>query len=301
MRLKFYLLFFIGLFLLFPANTLAQTEYVTAYNFTDFQGFPFIIKDNWSGGILWDRKIKSIRVPKGYRVKIYSEKNFKGTQANLTDDWNPGKSAWWISKIRSIRIEKITTPPPSPSSFPVIYAQSNYQGPAMAVERDWAGNRDWDGRPHRIRSIRVPEGWRLTLYENTNFRGAETRITSNITWGTGDHWNGRVRSIKVEKINPQPPTEPKGFPVLYAGTNFDGAAEAIERNKSEINAWDGSPHTIRSIRVPPGWYLVLYTKSGFRGNSYNLNSNITFAPGDAWYNKIRSIKVYKGTPPKQPR
>lgn len=94
MRLKFYLLFFIGLFLLFPANTFAQTEYVTAYTFTDFQGFPFIIKDNWSGGILWDRKIKSIRVPEGYRITIYSEKNFKGTQANLTDDWNPGKSAW---------------------------------------------------------------------------------------------------------------------------------------------------------------------------------------------------------------
>ncbi len=97
------------------------------------------------------------------------------------------------------------------------------------------------------------------------------------------------------------PPDPNSFPVIYAGTNFDNAAEAIERNKTELKDWDGSPHTIRSIRVPQGWYLVLYSKSKFRGKSYNLNSNITFAPGDEWYNKIRSIKVYKGTPPKQPR
>ena len=101
--------------------------------------------------------------------------------------------------------------------------------------------------------------------------------------------------------NPTNPNDPNAFPVIYAGTNYDGAAEAIERDKTELADWDGSPHTIRSIRVPDGWYFVLYTKKNFRGKSYNLNSNITFAPGDEWYNKIRSIKVYKGTPPKQPR
>lgn len=92
-----------------------------------------------------------------------------------------------------------------------------------------------------------------------------------------------------------------GTPVLYAGTNFDGAAVAIDRDWSDNQDWDGSPNTIRSIRVPQGWYLVIYTKKNYGGKSYNINSNITFAPGDQWYNKIRSIKVYRGNPPIQPR
>jgi Repeat of unknown function (DUF5648)/Beta/Gamma crystallin len=92
-----------------------------------------------------------------------------------------------------------------------------------------------------------------------------------------------------------------GAPTLYAGTNFDGAAQALEGDQSDLNDWDGSPHTIRSIRVPQGWYLVVYTKKNYGGKSYNISSDITFAPGDQWYNKIRSIKIYRGNPPIQPR
>ena len=91
------------------------------------------------------------------------------------------------------------------------------------------------------------------------------------------------------------------YPTIYAGTNFDGAAEAVERDWSNYKNWDGSPNTIRSIRVPRGWYLVLYTGKNFRGKSYNVNSDITFSSRDQWYNRIRSIRVYQGNPPPQPR
>lgn len=113
---------------------------------------------------------------------------------------------------------------------------------------------------------------------------------------TGYLWNYGDNSCDYSSA-----PDPNSFPTIYAGTNFDGAAEAVERDKTDLRDWDGSPNTIRSIRVPQGWFLVLYEKKNFRGKSYNLNSNITLAPGDAWYNRIRSIKVYKGTPPIQPR
>ena len=284
---------------------------VIIYNAPDFQGANIPISGNWNGGNGFDRIIKSIRVPNGYRVTIYDKKDFKGTQAVLTEDWNPGAGAWWTSRVRSIRVDRaqiqpLPPVPPATGDFPVIYAQPNYQGPAMAVERDWTGSRDWNGSPHQIRSIRVPNGWRLTLYEKPNFGGAETRITSNISWGTGDHWNGRVRSIRVQRaqieppIKPSPPS-PSGFPVIYAQENFQGPAEAVERDFAGSKDWEGSPHRIRSIRVPQGWYLVLYDKRNFRGKSYNLNSDWMPQPGDYWYGRIKSIKVYKGTPPKQPR
>lgn len=306
--LKFWAL---AVFCLFSFSIcVSAQDNVVIYNAPDFQGANIPISGSWNGGNGFDRIIKSIRVPSGYRVTIYSDKNFKGTQAVLTEDWNPGAGAWWTTRIRSIRVEGTPVrpvppvPPTANGDFPVIYAQPNYQGPAMAVERNWTGSRDWEGKPHLIRSIRVPAGWRLTLYEKPNFKGAETRITSNISWGAGDHWNGRVRSIRVDRAQIQPPItppSPSSFPVIYAQPNYQGPAEAIERDFAGNRDWEGSPHRIRSIRVPQGWYLVLYDKRNFRGKSYNLNSDWTPQPGDYWYGRIKSIKVYKGTPPKQPR
>jgi hypothetical protein len=185
----------------------------------------------------------------------------------------------------------------------VVYNDYNFQGANMTLTESWEGGRGFD---RIIKSIRVPAGYRVTLYTEKNYRGTETSITEDWNPGAGAYWINKARSIRVDRAQIQPPvTLPQpvldSFPVLYAGTNFDGAAEAVERDKADLSDWDGSPHTIRSMRVPQGWYFVVYTKKNFRGKSYNINSNMTFAPGDAWYNKVRSIKVYKGTPPKQPR
>lgn len=185
----------------------------------------------------------------------------------------------------------------------VIYNDYNFRGASIALDGSWSGGGSFD---RNVRSIQVPNGVRVTLFTERNYRGTETRLTENWSPGAGAWWTTRVRSIRIDRaqilppVEPTPPT-PASFPVIYAGTNFDGAAEAIERDQANLSDWNGSPHTIRSTRVPDGWYFVLYARRNFRGKSYNLSSNITFAPGDEWYNKIRSIKVYKRTPPKQPR
>lgn len=291
----------------------AQSGRVIVYNDVDFTGANTALTANWAGGGAFDRNIRSIRVPPGARVTIYDRRDYAGTQAVLTEDWNPGSSAWWIGRIRSIRVDyaQIQPPvgprPPTPpvtGNFPVIYAQANYQGPAQAVERDWAGSRDWNGFPHRIRSIRVPAGWRLTLYERANFGGTETVITSNISWKAGDYWNGRVLSIRVSRDGggPQPPTPPTGeYPAIYAQSNYKGMSLSIERDWAGSVAWSGFPYRVNSIRVPRGWYLVLYSQRNFGGESYNLDSSWSPQAGDQWLGRTRSIKIYRGTPPRQPR
>jgi len=301
-QLKLYLLVFFGLFL-FADFVAAQSGQVVIYNDVNFQGANAALTQSWKGGGGFDRNIKSIRVPRGYIVTIYEGKNYKGVESRLTEDWNPGAGAYWFGRIRSIRIDgaQIQPPiqPPSSGSFPVIYAQPNFQGPAEAIENGYPGRRDWEGSPHRIRSIRVPAGWKLTLYTERNYRGTETTITSDISWEPGAYWNGRARSIRVSRET-QPPTS-GSFPVIYAQANLQGPAEAIERDFAGHRDWEGSPHRIRSIRVPQGWYLVVYDKRNFRGKSYNVNSDWTPQPGDYWYGRIKSIKVYQGKPPIQPR
>ncbi len=49
-----------------------------------------------------------------------------------------------------------------------------------------------------LSSIKVPFGYKVTLYEDINFTGATKVITSDTSW-IGNDWNDRTTSIRVEK------------------------------------------------------------------------------------------------------
>lgn len=88
------------------------------------------------------------------------------------------------------------------------------------------------------------------------------------------------------------------YPVIYSGTDYTGASQVLDRDWNVSGDWDGSPNTIGSIRVPRGWYVVIYRRSDFRGDSYDLSTDAIFDNNNRWRNRIRSIKVYKGNPPR---
>jgi hypothetical protein len=90
-------------------------------------------------------------------------------------------------------------------------------------------------------------------------------------------------------------------PTVYAGTGFDGASQIIERDWNVTGDWDGSPNMIGAIRVPRGWYVVIYRRENFRGKSFVMSNDAVFTRDNVWYNRIRSIKVYKGELPPELR
>jgi hypothetical protein len=112
---------------------------------------------------------------------------------------------------------------------------------------------------------------------------------------------GSWDAVPLESGQATPAAKSAGVPMIYAQPNLQGPARAIERDFSGHSSWEGKPHRIRSIRVPPGWYVVLYSQRDFRGRSEMLSSSWTPQPRDYWYGRIRSIKVYKGNPRKQQR
>jgi hypothetical protein len=166
------------------------------------------VERDWAGSRDWEgspHRIRSIRVPLGWKLRLYEQRNFGGAETAITSNisWGPGDH--WNGRVRSIRVERTNggIVPPTPGGFPVIYAQANFNGPAMAIERDWPGNRDWNGNPHRIRSIRVPQGRPIMVYERANYGGKSYLVTADWAPQPGDWWYGKIRSIKVNP-GPQP-------------------------------------------------------------------------------------------------
>jgi len=102
----------------------------------------------------------------------------------------------------------------------VIYNDYNFQGANTALDGSWSGGGAYD---KNIRSIQVPKGYRVTLYTEKNYKGTETRLTENWNPGTGAWWTTRIRSIRIDRAQIQPPVEPskpKGFPTIYAQPNL---------------------------------------------------------------------------------
>lgn len=125
--------------------------------------------------------------------------------------------------------------------------------------------------------------------EKNNFLGAANSRSEGVmgyTWTTGTNLCDGGGSGSSATAN---------APVIYADPNYQGASEVIERD------WEGNPSRIRSIRVPAGWYVVVYDRKNFRGRSLNVTADWSPTDSDMWYGRVRSIKVFQGRPPRQPR
>ncbi|MFB6946562.1 hypothetical protein ACFWGL_39160 [Streptomyces sp. NPDC060286] len=87
---------------------------------------------------------------------------------------------------------------------PSVFEHSNFEGRrAFLSEGEYADvsnirNVDNDS----ISSIKVPDGWKVTVFVDTKLTGESHTFTSNVTHLSEHGLNDRISSIKVEKICP---------------------------------------------------------------------------------------------------
>src|SRR5437870_2514349 len=79
----------------------------------------------------------------------------------------------------------------------VIYVDADFQGGSQTltpgrydVEQLTIGN-------DQLSSLRVPEGWRVTLFSDARFSGMEKTFTSDTPW-VGDDFNDYTSAVLVE-------------------------------------------------------------------------------------------------------
>jgi predicted alpha-1,6-mannanase (GH76 family) len=124
---------------------------------------------------------------------------------------------------------------------------------ALNVSDDWAT------------SLRVPPGWKVTMYQNDNFTGTSWTFTSDTSWiGSA---NDQMTSCKIETTGV----------IFYADVNY-GAARSQTLAKgnytlSQLQALGVSNDWASSLRVPPGWTVTVYEHDNFTGASWTFTSD----------------------------
>ena len=96
----------------------------------------------------------------------------------------------------------------STSGVATLYEHSNYGGRAVSLEEGSYDYKDILAKGivnDQISSLRVSDGYKVTIYDDEGFKGKSKEFTSDASY-VGDEMNDKTSSIKIEKINNQTST-----------------------------------------------------------------------------------------------
>ena len=94
------------------------------------------------------------------------------------------------------------------SGVATLYEHSNYGGWAVSLEEGSYDYKDILAKGivnDQISSLRVSDGYKVTIYDDEGFKGKSKEFTSDASY-VGDEMNDKTSSIKIEKINNQTST-----------------------------------------------------------------------------------------------
>lgn len=287
----------------------AQTKSITVYS-DDFAGSQAMLGpgkyDYMQLVRLGAGLVRSVRVPEGMMVTLYTNDNFQGNSITLTDDANKrllsmkgfGEIMPNISLVVSTLPDDLAKAP-----YVTIY-KDNFAGPSRKLR---AGVYDFfelgavDN--DQLSSVKIPKGMKVTLYEHAEMGGRSLEFTSDVsaTVLKEKKFNDLTSSISVEVL-PQPepsekpvekpkeeptpveepkptePTQPEKPETTIKGPvvtiYFSNSSRRFAPGRYDAGAI-GDDRTLSSLRMPtPGLRVILYAQPGFTGKSLTIEDDM---------------------------
>jgi uncharacterized protein YkwD len=186
---------------------------------------------------------------------------------------------------------------PESESAVTIYEQENYKGASKSFKLGRYNLQDLGIGNDRLSSLKIPEGWRVRLFEHADFKGKFKDFT-NSTAFVGADWNDKASSLVIEP-NYNVPTN-TNLVTIYQHSDYKGASKSFKLGKYNLQDLGIGNDQLSSLKVPQGWRVRLYEHADFRGKFKDFTSSTAFAGAD-WNDKTSSIIVEEaGTDPVEP-
>jgi len=166
-------------------------------------------------------------------------------------------SAGWSTRISEVRLPQ--------ESVPVAYEHNAYTGRSQVLT---AGRHDLDQLSignDVISSVKVPTGWKVTLYRDHHFQG-DTKVLTTDANALPD-FNDMTSSIVVEAV-----------PVAYEHNAYTGRSQVLTAGRHDLDQLSIGNDVISSVKVPTGWKVTLYRDHHFQGATKVLTANTPVLP-----------------------
>ena len=146
-----------------------------------------------------------------------------------------------------------------------IFAASNFGGASQELGVGSYDLKDLSIGGDALSSLKVPAGYKVTLYENSGFQGKSKTLTSDAGW-VGDDFNDKTSSIRIEKIQDSLPTVGKDYYIVAKHTGKGLAVNGESQNNgANIVQWDIAAKDHQKFQLQDagnGYYYIVAKHSG---------------------------------------
>ena len=272
----------------------------------------------------------SLCVPAGWRVTLYVDTDYRGETLELVGpaviydlkrERPQGRD--WGDRISSAEVVFVRRRGGGNcNQYPILYGDDGYEGNRFEI-RDSIADLGRAGVGDQASSVCVPNGWRVVLFEHSNYRGDSFTLDGYTSVNdlkrdrpNGRDWGDRISSVRVERSgrpgrgggrNPVTPAPRPGrgvgsgnyceFPTFYEHSDFRGRTLVVDNSISDLYG-RGFGNRISSVCIPSGWTLSLYSEPDYRGARLMLRGDQSLADlsydspdRQNWGDQVNSIRV----------
>jgi hypothetical protein len=270
-----------------------------------------------------ENSISSIDVERGYAITVYEHDLWIGRNGSLRRSDPCLTNDRFDDLISSLTVrvtfDESDTPAVADAAAQsrgdaiTLYAECNYRGRSASFSKGEYNLADLVEQGidnNTISSIRVPDGFTITLYENDFLRGRAGRLTTDNECLKKDRFDDVVSSVSVRRdpstvstitTAPVAPASNTAV-VLYGNCEYSGTAiglKAGEYTSAQLAELGVANNTVSSIEVGEGWQIELFENDFFRGTSGTLRQNDNCLVDDRFNDQISSVIVSRN--PKAPQ
>jgi Leucine-rich repeat (LRR) protein len=303
--------------LLLLALPLYASADVTFYSKCDYKGpgvalapGDYTAREMLQFGIPQD-SISAVDVPRGLTVTLYENDLFKGRYGTLkrsdpcltNDRFDDIVSSISIRETFEVTTPSVAAQETRSNAGVTVYTECDYKGrSAILGEGDYnlAQLKKLGIINNSMSSLKVAEGYSVTLYENDFLRGRAGRLAQDHSCLERDNFGDVVSSVSVVRDTSKPVVTPKPVAIkksaitLYAECDYQGRSVNIDEgeyttaNLAELGLANNS---ISSIRVSEGFQVELFENDFYRGSSGTLRQNDNCLIDDRFNDTISSLVV----------
>jgi len=259
--------------------------------------------------------ISSVRVPKGLRVTLYEHQNFTGRSLTLTADaaatflvknkFNDVTTSLTVEAIPvTLPADSVAVPrpnplpanPPAPTEAPtaaegerpgVIIFQGDFSGTSQQfLQPGTYSIKDLNIGNNEVSSVKVPEGYRVTLYDGEAFSGRslvleETHATTAFL--ESKKFNNITSSLEVARVQRAQ---------LFEDA-FTGSFSRLSPGLYDLSSMGIRNDQLSAVQIPEGWWVLLFEHEGFRGQSLLLtrDTDPTYLRNRGFDNQTSSLVI----------
>ena len=152
---------------------------------------------------------------------------------------------------------------------------------------------------HRIRSLRVPDGWEVILYDEAEYYGRFVGLKEDSRDLSRDLPRGfRIHSVEIKRParrrrqEAERSHDPVERVTLFSGAHYQGRREVLEESDADLGDNRIGDNKVSSIKVPEGYRVTLYSRRNYRGRSVELHhDNEHLAETDIGDNAVSSVWI----------